>query len=124
MRIMYPIVCLAQRIAWSNVAELRNPYKLTFALTYRCQLRCTMCNIWQKDPQPEITIDEIAALFRNFPGFSWINLSGGEIFLRRDIEEIFEVIAGSCKDLYLLNFPTNSYESDLIVQTVGRLVRL
>ncbi len=120
---MREVVRLAERIVRSNVAELSRPYKLTFAVTYRCQLRCGMCGIWKRGPLPEMTAEEIGRFFSTARAFSWINLSGGELFLRPDIEEIFRSIGRSCRDVYLLNFPTNGQETDRIARSVEGLVR-
>jgi MoaA/NifB/PqqE/SkfB family radical SAM enzyme len=120
---MFPLIRLAKQIAVSNMTELKAPYRLTYALTYRCQLKCGMCNIWKKKPLRELDAAEIGEFFRRFPHFSWINLSGGEIFLRPDLPEIIAAITGACKRLYLLNFPTNGYETERIVGMVREIVR-
>ena len=118
---MRQMMRLGARALRSSVSELRLPYKLTFAVTYRCQLRCGMCNIWRREPLQEMTGEEIESLFRAMPTFSWINLSGGEIFLRPDIDRIFDIITRTCPDLYLLNFPTNGQETEVIVRSIGSL---
>jgi len=71
---MYPLIRLAGNVAFSNVAELKSPYRLTFAVTYRCQLECIMCGIWRKPPSPELGADEIAEFFSINRGFSWIKI--------------------------------------------------
>jgi MoaA/NifB/PqqE/SkfB family radical SAM enzyme len=40
--------------------------------------------------------------------FRWVELTGGEPFLRGDIVEIARAFRDSCKGLYILTFPTNS----------------
>jgi len=121
---MYPLLKLAGKIAQSNVAELQVPYRMTYALTYRCQLTCTMCGIWKRPPSEELTLEQITDFFRSSGRlFSWINLSGGEIFIRKDLLGIMQAIDASCRNLYLLNFPTNGYETDLITETVRQITR-
>jgi len=118
---MIPVLRLARQIALSNVRDLDVPYKLTYALTYRCQFSCSMCNIGRRELQQELTVSEIADFFERSNGFSWVNLSGGEIFLREDLLDIVGIIALQCKGLYVLNFPTNGYLTDLIVDRIGKL---
>jgi len=113
---------LAWDVARSNLGELPLPYRLTFALTDRCQARCGMCGIWQKPAGNELTLAEIDALFRNTNRFSWVNLTGGEIFQRPDHADIFRIVAERCRRLYLLNFPTNGCQSDAIVASVERIL--
>jgi MoaA/NifB/PqqE/SkfB family radical SAM enzyme len=81
-----------------------------------------MCGIWQKDPGNELTLDEIDRFFRLANSFSWINLTGGEIFQRPDHNDIFRIVTANCRQLYLLNFPTNGCQSDAIVAGVSRIL--
>lgn len=113
---------LATRIAASNTGELALPYRLTYAVTDHCQARCSMCSIWKKPLQDELTIDEIDALFRKANHFSWINLTGGELFQRSDIRQVIVTIIERSPDLYLLNFPTNGIQTDEIASTVAMIL--
>lgn len=113
---------LAWRVARSNVADSTLPFKLTLIVTYRCQLRCNMCNIWQRKPEGELDTDEIRRFFRTNPAFSWINVSGGEIFLRSDIDEVFAAILEESRDLYLLDFPTHGQQTERILPAVERIL--
>ncbi|MEK6744930.1 MAG: radical SAM protein [Nitrospirota bacterium] len=117
-----PLARLAYRAVRSNITEPDVPYRLTISLTNRCQARCTMCDIWQKPEGNELTLKEIAALFRNAKRFSWINLTGGEIFLRSDIRNIMHAIITESPDLYLMNFPTNGLLTRDIVDTVDSIL--
>lgn len=117
------IAHFAGRIAASNFMELKLPYRLTYAVTDRCQARCAMCNIWQKPRQQELSLAEIDRLFRMAHNFSWINLSGGELFQRNDIREILLSIIGQSRRLYLLNFPTNGIQTDDIVTAVDMILQ-
>ncbi|MDA8431253.1 MAG: radical SAM protein [Geobacteraceae bacterium] len=119
---MRRITKLAYRVVRSNLAELTYPYRLTFAVTSRCQARCIMCNIWQKPVENELSLEEIDRIFSRYTRFSWINLTGGEPFMRDDFTDIVRVIARRSPDLYLLNFPTNGYLTDLIVTAVREIL--
>ena len=63
------------------------PLKVNFCLTYWCQYRCKTCNIWQRKPTDELTTDEVLAFVRENPDITWADLTGGEIFLRPDIDD-------------------------------------
>jgi len=97
------------------------PLKLNFCLTYWCQYRCKTCNIWQRKPTDELTTDEIIAIVRENPNITWADLTGGEIFLRPDIEEIFDAIVTGWRSLAILHFPTNGFLTDRIVAAVERI---
>ena len=97
------------------------PFKLNFCLTYWCQYKCKTCNIWQRKPADELRLDEITTFVRENPGVNWLDLTGGEIFLRRDIDDIFDVIVDGWSRLALLHFPTNGFLTDRIVHSVRRI---
>jgi radical SAM protein with 4Fe4S-binding SPASM domain len=97
------------------------PLKLNFALTYWCQYRCKTCNIWKRQPTDELTTDEIIAFVRENPRVTWVDLTGGEIFLRPDVDEIFGAVVTGWKRLALLHFPTNGFLTDRIVRSVERM---
>lgn len=124
MRINSGILNLAKNVLLSNVSELSLPYRMTLALTYRCNLRCSICGIWRKPPQDELTPDELRRILCGFGNLSWLNLTGGEIFLRRDLPQIFSLIKECCPRLYLLNFATNGSEPALIRSTIGAALEL
>lgn len=66
------------------------PTDVSIITTYRCQMRCKMCDIWENptDRQQEITAKDLEML----PAFKFVNITGGEPFVRRDLEEIVEVM--------------------------------
>ena len=112
---------LAQKICKANFTRLPFPYKLTYAITYQCNYRCKTCNIWQRSSTNELTFHEIRAFFKTSHQFSWIHLTGGEIFLRKDVLDIVDVIMTECSRLLLINFPTNGFMTDRIVSTVAKI---
>ncbi|TAN38703.1 MAG: radical SAM protein [Nitrospirae bacterium] len=117
-----PLVKLTSRIMQSNLQELSLPYRLTYAVTSRCQARCSMCNIWRKPHGNELSPAEIDTLFGRADRFSWINLTGGELFQRRDINDIFLIIIRRSRNLHLLNFPTNGFQTKEIVTAVDTIL--
>ncbi len=71
-------------------SKVQMPTDVSVITTYRCQMRCKMCNIWQNpsDPKDEIKPEELEFL----PPLKFANITGGEPFLRDDIEDIVEVL--------------------------------
>ena len=70
--------------------KLAYPTDVSIITTYRCQMRCKMCDIWKNpsDRQKEITADDLKIL----PSFKFVNITGGEPFQRDDLEEIVELM--------------------------------
>lgn len=66
------------------------PTDVSIITTYRCQMRCKMCNIWEN---PSRKSDEISAKdLEILPQFKFANITGGEPFVRSDLEDIIEVM--------------------------------
>lgn len=65
------------------------PTDVSIITTYRCQMRCKMCNIWKypTDEFKEITPKDLEIL----PKLKFVNVTGGEPFQRRDLEDIIAV---------------------------------
>lgn len=59
-------------------------------VTYRCPMLCRMCNIWDNpsDPRTEFQPE----LLNKLPKLSLVNLTGGEPFVRDDLEEIIRIL--------------------------------
>ncbi|MFZ2024816.1 MAG: radical SAM protein [Microgenomates group bacterium] len=108
----------------SNLIRLPSPYKLTFAITYRCNSRCTICNIWKKPYKKELTLSEIHDFFKKNTFFTWVNLTGGELILRNDLVSICKTILTTQKHLLFLNFPTNGLLTERIVNQVKEILEL
>ena len=87
-----PLLGLAADIIAANLDRRNLPYKVTFVATYHCNFRCEMCNIWQKKSVDEMTPDEVETFFRKWSQFSWVHLTGGELFMRRDLDDLVTAI--------------------------------
>lgn len=99
---------LASKIVGSNFKRLKEPYRVNFALTYACNSRCQMCKIWEKEPQPELSTDEIVKVF-DYVSPPWVGITGGEPFLRKDLTEIIRRIVNENKKIYNINITTNGF---------------
>ena len=94
-----PYTALAKAAFKANLGRLEFPFKLTFCLTFWCNYRCETCNIWKMKPRDELRLEEIREFFKRSPGFSWVDLTGGEVWLRKDFVDICEALTTSCKNL-------------------------
>ena len=109
----------------NNFARLDRPYKLTFSITYSCQSRCLTCNIWKMRPTGELDLREIQAFARKNDYFRWIEITGGEPFLRSDIVDIVKAFAESSKSLYVLTMPTNSLcNTDSVARRIEEILAI
>jgi MoaA/NifB/PqqE/SkfB family radical SAM enzyme len=121
---MKALVSFGKNVLLSNGPRLRFPYKLTLVVTYWCNYRCKTCNIWERKPKDELTLDEFQQFFRRSSRFNWIDFTGGEVWLRRDFVEIVQAAVLHCKDLYAVHFPTNGFMTEQIVKGVEKIVAM
>lgn len=80
-------------------------------VTYRCNAKCHMCNTWQypTNPKQEIAPEILAKLPSNF---NFINITGGEPFLRVDLDQLIEVALTKTKRLVI---SSNGYFTDRMI---------
>lgn len=80
--------------------------------TFRCNAKCHMCDIWKYPTRKdeEITPEIVAKLPS---GLGRVNLTGGEPFLRDDIEELVGILYKKCE---LVEISTNGYFTDRIIK--------
>ena len=80
-------------------------------VTYRCNAKCYMCNTWQypskknEEYSPEL-VDKLPT------GLDFINITGGEPFLRKDIGQIVEKALTKTKRLVI---SSNGYFTERII---------
>ncbi|MBP1767455.1 MAG: Fe-S oxidoreductase [Candidatus Aminicenantes bacterium] len=83
--------------------------------TYRCHQKCLMCHIWKYPTAPE---EEFPPnLLEKLPRLSFCNITGGEPFLREDIEEIASRLKRKARRIVI---STNGYLTEKIVDLAGR----
>ena len=71
-------------------SKIQMPTDVSVITTYRCQMRCKMCNIWKN---PTKKSEEIQAKdLEILPQLKFANVTGGEPFIRQDLEDIVEVL--------------------------------
>jgi MoaA/NifB/PqqE/SkfB family radical SAM enzyme len=68
-------------------------------VTYRCNARCNMCNVWQypNNAKDEIDLNTVEKL----PEMFFANITGGEPFIRRDLPEIIKSVHRKAKRIVI-----------------------
>lgn len=121
---LLPYAHLGARVVKSNFSRLDFPYKLTYATTFWCNYKCQTCNIWEMKPRNEMSLEEIQTFFKKSRDFLWVDLTGGEVTLRKDFVDICRAVIESCPNLLLLHFPTNGYLPDKIVENALEISKM
>jgi len=89
---------------------------LSVILTYRCDSRCSMCYIWKNPthPEAEVTLETLAKLPA---GFDYLNVTGGEPTLRKDLMEVVDLLHPKAMKLEI---STNGLHVDRLVPIVEK----
>jgi len=87
------------------------PTDVSVITTYRCQMRCKMCDIWANptDKKREITAKDLEVL----PRLRFVNVTGGEPFVRRDLEDIVDVVFQKSERVVI---STSGWHTDRIIK--------
>jgi MoaA/NifB/PqqE/SkfB family radical SAM enzyme len=110
---------LATTVVRTRLGRPNQPRLLTYIVTFRCNARCVMCDSWRKDGEGELTLEQIEGIFRQLPELHAIRLTGGEPFVRKDLDQI----AGLAQKIlrpWLLHVTSNGFLTDRIVSFCER----
>lgn len=91
------------------------------AVTYQCNSRCRMCKIWEKkDNFFSLQLED----FKRLPeSLRYVNLSGGEPFLRSDITDIVKIIKERCKKSNII-ISSNGFATDVIISSMKKILEV
>jgi len=105
------------------------PRTFCLAVTYKCNGKCTMCNLWKvyrenpKLVKEELSLSEIQNFLSDrefFKDLDFVYLSGGEPFLREDLPEIVKSIH-ECNPTCIVYVATNGFLTDNIIKTTKEI---
>lgn len=89
---------------------MKNIVQASMIVTFRCNGKCHMCEIWKHPTNPSEELD--VKYYEKLPDGLRINITGGEPMLRDDIDEIFKILYHRAS---LLELSTNGFFTDRIV---------
>ncbi len=103
------------------------PIHLTFFLTRRCDSRCRFCFYLSEDVEPEydqreLNSTEIEKVAGSMGNLMWLALSGGEIFLRKDLVQIVRIFYDKNKPALIL-LPTNGLRTEIICAQTEEILK-
>lgn len=103
----------------------QKPTFLIYHLTDLCNSKCKMCNIWKKTPLKELSIEDIESFANQeiFSEIKWINLTGGEPFMRKDIKRTLQSLY-RLPSLEGIAIPTNGFLTEKITKVSSGVLKL
>lgn len=89
---------------------MKNKLHGSIIVTYRCNARCNMCNVWEYPTRPdeEIGLD----LIKKLPVMFFTNITGGEPFVRQDLPDIVAELRKRTKRIVI---STNGFFTERII---------
>ncbi len=102
------------------------PQLLIFFVTARCDCRCRFCFYRRRVENPraeeELTLEEIESFSRLYGPLADLSISGGEPFLRKDLEDIVRTFAVNNRPK-LIEIPTNGYRPEITAGLADAICR-
>lgn len=105
--------------------EKKYPEILQLPITYKCNSRCRVCNIW-KINKKEVSLKDFKSIIKNdiFKKIRAVGINGGEPFLLNNIEKYVEVIIKDLPNLKSLNIITNGFLSETIPEKTEKIYKI
>ncbi|MFH1415421.1 MAG: radical SAM protein [Elusimicrobiota bacterium] len=103
---------------------MQMPEYITFFVTGNCNCSCGHCfNVKNSiNTADELSYDEIRQISQNAGRFFFLNLTGGEPYLRSDLPEIVYIFAKN-NGVQTITTPTNGLLSDNIAASVEKILK-
>jgi len=100
------------------------PTRVVLDLTRRCNLRCAMCRTWESPRRTELRPAELGRVLARMTELRWLDLTGGEIFVRADVDEVLRAVLGATPAVRMLHFQTNGWWHDRVATGVATISAL
>lgn len=110
--------------AIDNIIPSKKLRRCILCMTNLCNSRCKTCSIWKNKKREEIPF-EVLEKFANTPLFKkirFLTLTGGEPFLRRDLEKVVRMFKQKNPKVHI-TIITNALTPELIYEKVKQMPR-
>jgi MoaA/NifB/PqqE/SkfB family radical SAM enzyme len=99
------------------------PTFIIYKITMNCNSRCRTCSIWKTKSKNELNLEQIKKIFKkNFwKNLKYVQLTGGEPFLRRDYPDIVNIFT-NFKKIEVISTPTNGFLTKKIISDVSKVL--
>lgn len=114
-------LCLTQ---WRIVdgSKLKYPKVLQLPITYKCNSRCIMCNVWKMDCSKEMTVEEFSNFIKDsiFKKIEAVGINGGEPFLISDLPNYVDEIL-NLPNLKSINIISNGLSKTSLLKNLKEI---
>jgi len=95
------------------------PFFCTYIITWRCNAKCVMCDVWKKDPDGGFSSKKIVDIFKKLKTVKIVRLSGGEPFLHSGMADIVNGIAENTS-VQIVHITSNGFLTEAMVDFIQR----
>lgn len=105
-------------------SEKKYPKVIQLPITYNCNARCVMCNIWQMDHSGEATVEEFARFMQDdiFKEVEAVGINGGEPSLVPNLHEYAEEIL-KLPSLKSLNIISHGFSPKPLFKNIEKIYK-
>ena len=106
-------------LSWKQLSRRKQkPVHLILFITDHCNAKCGHCFYWENLNQGEsLKTDHIEKISNAMGELVWLDISGGEPFLRKDIDQICHRFL-DFNQAKFINIPTNAIQTGVIKRSV------
>lgn len=125
--IILKAIRLLQTSSLSKIDGTKKKYPkvIQLPLTYNCDSKCVMCNIWQMDHSGEATVEEFTSFMRDdlFKKVESVGINGGEVSLIPNLTEYaLEIL--KLPSIKHLNIISNGFRTDVLLSSVRDIYKV
>lgn len=102
-------------ICANQLGVVTYPRMAYLLLTWKCNLRCVMCNVWKKEIYKQLGTEDFLRVIDNLPPLDVVKVGGGEPFLRNDCIELIGRLQERVNPYYIMLI-TNGTMTERIVK--------
>jgi MoaA/NifB/PqqE/SkfB family radical SAM enzyme len=117
---------LQQSTLWPiNGGKKKYPKVLQLPITYKCNSKCVMCNIWQMDHSNEATAEEFAKFMKDniFKNVEFVGINGGEPSLIPNLPEYVKEILKLPK-IKGLNIISHGFSQKPLLKSLEKIYKM
>lgn len=108
---------VSKGILFNKLHRTTYPSFCTFIITWRCNLRCYMCDVWKKEKSEEMTTAQVQLALGQLKSIDFLRVTGGEPFLREDLSDIVKIVQKEIQP-QIIHITTNGVLTARIVEFV------
>jgi len=110
-------------LSWKKLSQQKQkPVHVILFVTDHCNAKCGTCFYWQSLNQGEsLKPDHIQKISEGLGELVWLDISGGEPFLRADIDQICHRFVDHNR-VRFINIPTNAIQTSVIERSVNGIL--